>query len=80
MNEREILKNGVFMAKKTDSQNMNMPKLKDGSRCKVTGGTHAGKSGIVRDINTSKTGHITITVVQASGVKFKTLAKNVELT
>jgi len=25
-------------------------KLKDGSRCKVVGGTHAGKSGIVRDV------------------------------
>lgn len=54
-------------------------KLKDGVRCKVVGGTHAGKSGIVRDINKSKTGHVTITVVQANGVRFKTLAKNVEI-
>ncbi len=53
--------------------------LKDGDQCKVIGGTHAGKSGTVRDINTSKTGHITITVVQKSGVKFKTLGKNVEV-
>jgi ribosomal protein S4E len=53
--------------------------LRDGARCKVIGGTHAGKSGIVRDIKTSKTGHVTITVVQTSGVRFKTLAKNVEL-
>jgi ribosomal protein S4E len=52
-------------------------KLKDGDHCTVTSGTHAGKSGIVRDINTSKTGHITITVVQANGVRFKTLGKNV---
>lgn len=52
-------------------------KLKDGDRCKVVGGTHVGKSGTVRDINTSKTGHITITVVQKSGVRFKTLARNV---
>jgi len=52
-------------------------KLKDGDQCKVVGGTHAGKSGMVRDINTSKTGHITITVVQKSGIRFKTLAKNV---
>ncbi len=52
-------------------------KLKDGDFCKVIGGTHAGKSGIVRDINTSKTGHITITVVQKNGVRFKTLGKNV---
>ena len=54
-------------------------KLKDGDKCKVIGGTHAGKSGIVKDINTSKTGHITITVLQANGTRFKTLAKNVEL-
>ncbi|MBC7863789.1 MAG: KOW motif-containing protein [Bacteroidia bacterium] len=51
--------------------------LKDGDQCKVVGGTHAGKSGKVRDINTSKTGHITITVEQKSGVRFKTLGKNV---
>jgi len=49
----------------------------DGAQCKVVGGTHAGKSGTVRDINTSGTGHITITVVQKGGVRFKTLAKNV---
>jgi ribosomal protein S4E len=55
-------------------------KLKDGDKCKVTGGTHAGKSGTVRDINTSKTGHITITVVQDNGVRFKTLGKNVIVT
>lgn len=52
-------------------------KIEDGDQCKVVGGTHIGKSGIVRDINTSKTGHITITVVQKNGVRFKTLAKNV---
>jgi ribosomal protein S4E len=51
--------------------------LKDGQYCKVVAGTHAGKSGIVRDINTSQTGHMTITVVQANGDRFKTLAKNV---
>ena len=55
-------------------------KIKDGSSCKVVAGTHAGKSGVVRDINTSKTGHVTITVVQGNGVRFKTLAKNVEVT
>lgn len=55
------------------------PKLKDGDPCIVIGGTHAGKSGVVRDINTSKTGHITITVVQKSGVRFKTLGKNVQV-
>lgn len=52
-------------------------KLKDGAQCKVVGGVHAGKSGTVRDINTSKTGHVTITVVQSGGERFKTLAKNV---
>jgi ribosomal protein S4E len=52
-------------------------KLKDGDQCRVIGGTHAGKSGTVRDINTSKTGHITITVVQKNGDRFKTLGKNV---
>ncbi len=52
-------------------------KLEDGAHCNVIGGTHAGKSGVVRDINTSKTGHVTITVVQANGDRFKTLAKNV---
>ncbi len=53
--------------------------LKDGDFCKVIAGTHKGKSGIVRDINTSKTGHITITVVQSNGVRFKTLGRNVEV-
>lgn len=51
--------------------------LRDGDLCKVIAGTHVGKSGLVRDINTSKTGHITITVEQENGVRFKTLAKNV---
>jgi ribosomal protein S4E len=51
--------------------------LKDGDQCKVIGGTHTGKSGTVRDINTSKTGHITITVEQKNGVRFKTLGRNV---
>ena len=53
--------------------------LKDGAKCKVVGGTHAGKSGVVKDIKTSKTGAITITVLQADGNRFKTLAKNVEI-
>jgi ribosomal protein S4E len=52
-------------------------KLRDGAHCHVIGGVHAGKSGTVRDINTSKTGHLTITVVEANGERFKTLAKNV---
>lgn len=54
--------------------------VKDGNQCKVISGTHAGKTGRVTDINTSKTGAITITVVQENGEKFKTLAKNVTTT
>ena len=52
-------------------------KLRDGAMCDVIGGTHEGKSGTVRDIKTGKTGHVSITVEQKSGVCFKTLAKNV---
>ena len=54
--------------------------LKNGDFCKVIGGTHKGKSGTIQDKNLSKTGHITITVLQENGVRFKTLGKNVELT
>ena len=53
------------------------PQVKDGDRCVVTAGTHKGKSGIARDLNISKTGHLTITVVQANGERFKTLGRNV---
>lgn len=52
-------------------------KLTDGTHCTVVAGTHKGKSGTVSDIKTSKTGHVTITVVQKNGERFKTLAKNV---
>ncbi len=48
----------------------------DGDHCTVIAGTHAGKSGIVEDRKTSKSGHVTITVRQDSGVRFKTLARN----
>lgn len=58
-------------------KNKTAENLKDGDQCTVIGGTHTGKSGTVRDINTSKTGHITITVEQKKGVRFKTLGKNV---
>ena len=58
---------------KTKSQST----LKDGLKCKVTAGTHAGKTGIASDMNTSKTGHVTITVTPKNGERFKTLAKNV---
>lgn len=51
--------------------------LKNGDYCQVIAGTHKGKSGSVSDLNMSKTGHLTITVTQDNGVRFKTLAKNV---
>ena len=51
--------------------------VKDGDFCEVISGTHAGKSGTIQDINVSKSGSVTITVVQSNGEKFKTLAKNV---
>lgn len=58
---------------------MQKNQLKDGDFCKVVSGTHKGKSGTVQDVHTSKTGHITITVVQLNGIRFKTLARNVEV-
>jgi ribosomal protein S4E len=51
--------------------------LKDGDQCMVVGGTHKGKAGTVRDLHISKTGHLTITVEQKNGTRFKTLGKNV---
>ncbi len=53
--------------------------LKNGYMCMVIAGSHKGKIGIVQDIHTSKTGAITITVVQRDGERFKTLAKNVQI-
>ncbi len=53
--------------------------LKDGDFCQVIAGTHKGKSGTARDLNTSKTGHLTLTIVQENGVRFKTLGRNVRL-
>ena len=57
--------------------NAKTPQLKDGDPCLVMAGTHKGKSGTARDLKISKTGHLTITVVQAKGVRFKTLGRNV---
>jgi ribosomal protein S4E len=51
--------------------------IANGMSCRVVKGTHAGKSGTVEDRNLSKTGHVTITVRQADGNRFKTLARNV---
>ena len=53
--------------------------ISNGNYCQVIDGTHTGKSGVVQDLNTSKTGHLTITVVQDNGVRFKTLGKNVKV-
>ena len=53
------------------------PDIANGDHVRVTGGTHAGKSGMVQDRNVSKTGAVTITVRKENGVRFKTLAKNV---
>ena len=69
-----LINEGVTVVKGTTSS-----KLRDGDRCAVVAGTHKRKAGTVRDIKTSKTGHVTITVVQANGERFKTLAKNVEV-
>ncbi len=33
----------------------------------------------VRDIKTGNTGHVLVTVVQADGVRFKTLVKNIKI-
>jgi ribosomal protein S4E len=54
-----------------------MPEVGDGDYCTVIAGTHKGKSGIVQDRKTSKTGHLTITVMQEDGERFKTLARSV---
>jgi len=54
--------------------------IKDGDQCKVVKGTHAGKAGTIRDRHVSKSGILTITVIQANGERFKTLGRNVEVT
>lgn len=51
--------------------------LKDGDFCQVITGPHKGKTGFVRDIHTSKSGAVTITVAPENGPRFKTLGKNV---
>lgn len=73
-----VMKGGRIVKDETDPKE-NSVRLKDGATCKVIAGTHKGKSGTVRDINTSKTGHVTITVVPKSGARFKTLARNVRV-
>ncbi len=51
--------------------------VKNGDSCEVIAGTHKGRSGTVEDLKLSKTGHATITVREAGGARFKTLARNV---
>lgn len=51
--------------------------VRDGDQCEVIAGTHKGRSGTVEDWKLSKTGHATITLREASGERFKTLARNV---
>jgi ribosomal protein S4E len=50
--------------------------LDNGDACVVVAGTHEGARGTVQDKRVSATGAITVTVVQANGERFKTLAKN----
>lgn len=53
------------------------PDVHNGDRCSVIAGRHAGKSGVVEDRNISKAGHVSISVRQDDGTRFKTLAKSV---
>ena len=53
--------------------------VKEGDPCVVVGGTRKGKSGTVKDRNTSRTRHVTITGQHADGERFKTLARHVTL-
>lgn len=49
----------------------------NGDHCAVIAGTHKGRSGLVEDWKLSKGGHATVTVREANGARFKTLARNV---
>lgn len=50
--------------------------VQNGDTCSVIAGTHKGRSGTVEDYNISKSGNATITVREADGARFKTLARN----
>ena len=54
-----------------------MDDIANGDACEVIAGTHKGRSGTVEDLNTSKSGTLTITVREADGTRFKTLARSV---
>jgi hypothetical protein len=56
------------------------PNIKEEAKCKMIGGVHKGKTETVGNIHTSKTGYVSITVVQPSGDRLKALAKNVVIT
>ena len=49
----------------------------EGASCRVIAGTHKGREGTVEDLHTSKSGQVTITVREADGTRFKTLARSV---
>ena len=49
----------------------------NGDMCRVTAGTHKDRSGTVEDWQLSKSGNATVTVREADGARFKTLARNV---
>ncbi|MCR5870111.1 MULTISPECIES: KOW motif-containing protein [unclassified Sphingomonas] len=49
----------------------------NGDACEVVDGRHKGRAGTVEDVNTSKTGSVTITVREGDGTRFKTLLKSV---
>jgi ribosomal protein S4E len=49
----------------------------NGDACTVIAGIHKGRSGTVEDWKLSKSGHASITVREANGERFKTLARNV---
>ena len=54
--------------------------VRNGDHCEVIAGTHKGRCGVVEDWKLSKTGHATITVREAEGARFKTLARNARRT
>jgi ribosomal protein S4E len=54
-------------------------KLKDSDLNQVVMGIHPGKYGACRDIHTSKTCRITVTVQQKDATRFQTLAKNIRI-
>ena len=52
--------------------------IADGDKCKASSGIRKGNAGIVEDLKISKGGNLTVTVRQADGTRFKTLARSVE--